>query len=77
MSDTRWTFSGAGGCSRLVIQTFVNAGIQDTTIRNCSYTFDGSAVAIVFEGSSVSTRFSVAFSNGNLVLGGIPFTRIG
>jgi len=61
----------------MVIQTFVSAGIEDTTIRNCTYTFDGSAVTITFDGSSVSTRFSVSFLNGGLILDGFRFTRIG
>lgn len=77
VTDTRWTFAAGSGCSRMVIQTFVSAGIEDTTIRNCTYSFDGSAVMIIFEGSSVSTRFSVSFLNGDLILDGFRFTRIG
>lgn len=77
ISDTRWTFGADGSCARVLIQTFVSSGIQDTTTRNCSYTFDGSAVGVTFEGSSVSTRFSVTFSNGDLLLGGFRFSRLG
>ena len=34
-------------------------------------------VTITFEGSSVPTTFSVAFSGGDLLLGGFRFQRIG
>ncbi len=77
ISDTRWTFAAGGVCSRTVIQTFVNAGVEDTTTRDCTFTFDGSSVVLTFQGSSVSTRFSVTFSGPDLVLGGFRFTRIG
>ena len=77
VTDTRWSFGSGGGCSRTVIKTFVVAGIETTDLRNCTYTTSGSNVTIVFAGSSVATTFSVAFSSGDLLLGGFRFQRIG
>ena len=77
ITDTRWTFGAGGDCSRTVVKTFVVAGVETTDVRNCQYTTAGSNVTIIFEGSSVPTTFSVAFSSGDLLLGGFRFQRIG
>ncbi|HET7789279.1 MAG TPA: hypothetical protein VFK78_00620 [Gemmatimonadales bacterium] len=77
MSDTRWTFDGGGACERQVITTTVSAGFSDTVSLACTYTFNGSTVQILFQGSSMPTPFSVSFQNGDLILGGFRFTRLG
>src|SRR5881409_1221122 len=78
VSETRWTFAAGGSCSKLVIHTFVNAGVQDTIFQgSCNYTSGGSSVTITFVGSSVPTTFSVGFSGADLLLGGSRFQRVG
>ncbi|MGH7548916.1 MAG: hypothetical protein ACREMM_12180, partial [Gemmatimonadales bacterium] len=78
VSETRWTFAAGGTCSKVVTHTFVNAGVQDTIFQGgCTFTSGGSSVTIIFAGSSVPTTFSVAFSNGDLLLDGFRFQRIG
>jgi hypothetical protein len=76
VSDTRWTFGSDRTCSKLLIQTFVRAGVETTDVRPCSYTPGSASVTIVFDGSSVPVTFSVSFSNGNLILDGFVFTRL-
>lgn len=77
--DVRWSFGAAGACSRTRIETLVsgNEGSETTETLRCTYTFSGSAVTVLFEGSSVPSRLSVAFSGGDLLLDGTRFTRIG
>jgi hypothetical protein len=77
--DVRWSFSGAGGCSRTRIQTIINgnAGSETTETLSCTYAMSGSTVTVSFQGSSVPSRFSIAFVNGDLLLAGARFTRIG
>ena len=78
VSETRWTFTADGACSKVVTHTFVNAGVQDTIFQgSCTYTSSAASVTITFMGSSVPTTFSVSFSNGDLLLGGFRFQRIG
>jgi len=80
VSETRWTFSSAAGgtCFKVVTQTFVRAGVQDTIFQSsCTFVSGGSSITITFTGSSVRTTFSVAFSNGDLLLDGFRFQRIG
>ncbi|MGH7613598.1 MAG: hypothetical protein ACREMW_06095, partial [Gemmatimonadales bacterium] len=76
VSDTRWSFGSDLTCSKLLIQTFVNAGFETTEVRPCTYTPASVSVRIVFDGSSVPVTFSVSFSNGNLILDGFVFTRL-
>jgi hypothetical protein len=77
--DVRWSFDAAGTCSRTRIQTIVsgNAGSETTETLPCTYTLSGSTVTVTFQGSSVPSRFSVAFVSGDLLLAGTRFTRIG
>lgn len=78
VTQTVWTFTASGTCSKSVTQTFVNSGSEFTfPTQDCTYTFSGSSVTVTFVGSSVATRFSVAFSGGDLILDGFRFTRIG
>lgn len=77
VSDTRWTFGTGGACSRTVLRTFVNAGVQETETRACTYVVGASTVEVIYEGSSVPVRFSIAFAGADLLLGGFRFTRIG
>ncbi|MGH7644039.1 MAG: hypothetical protein ACREMR_00500, partial [Gemmatimonadales bacterium] len=77
VSDTRWTFASDRTCSKVLIQTFVNAGFETTEVRPCTYTPASASVTIVFDGSSVPVTFSVSFSSGNLILDGFVFTRLG
>lgn len=79
MFDVRWSFGTGGDCSRTRIQTVIsgNSGTETTETRNCSYTTSGGSVTVLFEGSSVPSRFSVAFTGGDLLLDGTRFTRIG
>jgi len=77
VSDTRWTFGSDRTCSKVVIQTFVIAGFETTDVRPCTFTPASTSVRIVFDGSSVPVTFSVSFSNGNLILDGFVFTRLG
>jgi hypothetical protein len=60
-----------------LIQTFVSAGVETTDVRPCTYTPASASVRILFDGSSVPVTFSVSFSNGNLLLDGFVFTRLG
>jgi len=77
VSETDWTFAPGGACSKVVTHTFVSAGVQDTVFQgSCTYAFGGSSVTIRFTGSSVPSTFSVAFSNGELMLEGSPYQRI-
>lgn len=77
--DVRWSFDAGGGCSRTRIQTLISGdtGTETTETLPCTYTFASSAVTVTFQGSSVPSRFSVAFSGGDLILDGRRFTRIG
>ena len=77
--DVRWSFDAAGSCSRTRIQTVVSGatGSETTEILPCTYTFSGSTVTVTFPGSSVPSRFSVAFVSGDLLMAGTRFTRIG
>jgi len=77
--DVRWTFDAAGACSRTRIQTIIsgNTGSETTETLPCTYTLSGSTVTVTFQGSSVPSRFSVAFVSGDLLLAGTRFTRIG
>jgi len=77
VSDTRWSFGSDRTCTKLLIQTFVSAGIETTDVRPCTYTPASASVTIVFDGSTVPVTFSVSFSNGNLILDGFVFTRLG
>jgi hypothetical protein len=74
----RWSFDAAGGCSRTRIQTIIsgNTGSETTETLSCTYTFSGSTVTVTFQGSSVPSRFSVAFVSGDLLLAGTRFTRL-
>ena len=76
VSDTRWTFGSDQTCTKVLIQTFVNAGFETTEVRPCTFTPASGSVRIVFDGSSVPVTFSVSFSNGNLILDGFVFTRL-
>jgi hypothetical protein len=77
--DVRWSFDAARNCSRTRIQTVISGatGSETTETLPCSYTVSGSAVVVTFAGSSVPSRFSVAFVSGDLLLAGTRFTRIG
>lgn len=77
--DVRWSFDGAKSCSRTRIQTIIsgNGGTETTETLSCTYTISGSTVTVSFQGSSVPSRFSIAFVNGDLLLAGTRFTRIG
>ena len=77
--DVRWSFDAAGRCSRTRIQTVVSgtSGSETTDVLLCTYTLSGSTVTITFAGSSVPSRFSVAFVGGDLLLAGTRFMRIG
>ncbi len=79
--DLRWTFDATGGCSRTRIQTIIDSngmtGTETDETIACSYTVSGSTMTVAFQGSSVPSRFSVAFSGGDLLLAGTRFQRIG
>ena len=78
ITETVWTFSAGGSCSKAVSQTFVSTGNEFFfPTQTCAYTVGGSSVTVTFAGSSVPTTFSVAFSSGTLILDGFPFQRIG
>jgi hypothetical protein len=61
----------------MVITTLVNAGTADTVATTCTYTFNGSVVGIRYAGSSVVVYFGVSFSAGDLIIGGVRFSRVG
>jgi len=75
--DTRWSFTAGGACSRTVITTLLDVGRETTEVRACTYTLPGGSIAIVFQGSSFVSTFSVTFTGGDLLLGGFRFRRIG
>lgn len=77
--DVRWSFGADGSCSRTRIQTVVDAGGGSETTETipCTYVASGSRVTVTFQGSSVPSSFSVAFSGGDLLLDGTRFNRIG
>jgi len=78
ITETVWTFSAGGSCSKAVSQTSVSTGNEFFfPTQSCAYTVGGSSVTVTFAGSSVPTTFSVAFSSGTLILDGFPFQRIG
>jgi hypothetical protein len=77
VTDTRWSFTAGGACGRTVVKTLLDAGLEDTTVRACSFTLDGSSLAVVFAGSSFVSTFSVSFTGGDLLLDGFRFSRIG
>jgi hypothetical protein len=76
VTDTRWSFGAVGECSRTVVTTHLDMGIEETTTRNCRYTLSGQSVSIVFDQSTFVSTFSVAFSGGDLLLNGFRFQRI-
>jgi hypothetical protein len=77
--DVRWSFGADGSCSRTRIQTVVDAGGGSETTETipCTYVASNSRVTVTFQGSSVPSSFSVAFSGGDLLLDGTRFNRIG
>lgn len=77
--DVRWSFGSGGGCSRTRIETLIsgNEGTETTETRGCTFTATAASVTVQFTGSAVPSRFSVAFSGGDLLLDGVRFTRIG
>jgi hypothetical protein len=79
--DVRWSFGSTGACQRTRIQTIVDAGGGSETTETvaCSYVLSsgGSSVTVTFQGSSVPSTFTVAFSSGDLLLAGTRFDRIG
>lgn len=77
VTDTRWTFTAAGACSRTTIITLLDVGRESTMTRACSYTTSGNRVSIVFAGSTFVSSFSFSFANGALLLDGFRFTRFG
>jgi hypothetical protein len=76
--DVRWTFDASGGCSRTRIQTVIsgNSGGETTETLGCTYTASGSVVTVTFQGSSVPSQFTFAFSGADLLLAGTRFTRL-
>ncbi|MFN2571551.1 MAG: hypothetical protein ABR537_08080 [Gemmatimonadales bacterium] len=76
--DVRWTFDGAGGCTRTRIETIVNGatGSETTETIGCTYTVNGAVVTVTFAGASVPSRFAFGFSGGDLLLDGTRFTRL-
>ncbi|MDP3910046.1 MAG: hypothetical protein Q8Q14_06615 [Gemmatimonadales bacterium] len=78
--DVRWSFGSDRSCVRTRIQTIVGPGGGDETTERipCTYVLSGggSSVTVTFQGSSVPSTFSVAFSGGDLLLGGTRFDRI-
>ena len=78
ITETVWTFSAGGSCSKAVSQTSVSTGNEFVfPTQSCAYTVGGSSITVTFSGSSVPTTFSVSFSSGALILDGFPFQRIG
>jgi hypothetical protein len=77
--DVRWSFGSGGTCSRTRIQTLIDAGGGSETTETipCTYVVTGSRVTVTFQGSSVPSSFTVAFSGGDLLLAGTRFDRIG
>ena len=77
VTDTRWRFGNDARCERSVVTTHVDTGVEDTVVRLCSYTLTGSTLTVVFDGSTFQSNFLVAFSDGDLLLDGFRFRRIG
>ncbi len=73
--DTRWSFTAGGACVNTVITTQLDPGRENTVVRPCTFTLNGSSLSVTFSGSSFVSTFSVAFSGGELLLDGFRFRR--
>jgi hypothetical protein len=76
---TTWQFDEAGTCRQTVVTESLAEGFPRTTERTCTWTVNGSDVAISFTGAGTLTcEFSFAdFSPDRLVLDGFEYQRIG
>ena len=77
VSETRWVFSPDGSCIQIVTRTQLDTGGGDESTRTCQFTLSNTTLTVVFSESTFRNNFSVAFSNGDLLLDGFRFRRIG
>ncbi len=76
--QTIWAFNADGSASLTVITFDITTSVSDTTIKNGSWTADGTTVTITFQAPDTgSEAFTYVINGSTLTLGQTDFVRTG
>ncbi|HEY7896383.1 MAG TPA: lipocalin family protein [Gemmatimonadaceae bacterium] len=76
--QTIWAFNANGTASLTVITFDITTSAADTTIKNGTWTADGSTVTITFQAPNTGTEeFTYVINGSTLLLGQTEFVRTG
>ena len=76
--QTIWAFNADGTASLTVITFDITTSVSDTTIKNGTWTADGSTVTITFQAPNTGTEeFTYVINGSTLLLGQTEFVRTG
>lgn len=76
--QTIWAFHADGTASLTVITFDITTSVSDTTIKNGTWTADGTTVTITFQAPNSGTeQFTYVINGSTLMLGQTEFVRTG